>query len=165
MWGGARARTHTHTQLVGIIPSPFRFHFIYILWGGARAHTYTHSHRYLLKPQEGISFPGAEITGDCELSYMGAGEQTQVLCKSSQLLPAKPSLQSMTLLLCMILLSCLTRPLDNVAEKPVGDCCFSCGSQWRRNFLQPPQIPFLVSSLESITFSLVLSLFFLDVCC
>lgn len=86
---------HTHT-LMNIIPFPFRFHFIYILWGGTRAHihirTHAHTHKYLLKPQEGISFPGAEITGDCELSYMGAGEQTQVLCKSSQLLPAKPSL-------------------------------------------------------------------------
>lgn len=34
-------------------------------------------------PTEGTGFPGADITGDCELSDVGAGIQAQVTCKSS----------------------------------------------------------------------------------
>lgn len=36
------------------------------------------------KPKEGIAFPGARVTGGCELLNVGVGDQALVLWKSSK---------------------------------------------------------------------------------
>lgn len=39
--------------------------------------------RCLWRPEEGVRFPRSEVTSGCQLPDKGAGQQTQVLCKSS----------------------------------------------------------------------------------
>lgn len=49
--------------------------------------------QYPWRPEEGIRFPRAGVTDDCELSDVGAGNQTSVLWDSSNcLLTAAPPL-------------------------------------------------------------------------
>ena len=47
----------------------------------------------LRKPEKGTGFPGAGITGGCELSGMGAGKKTYPLEKKPVLLTTESSLQ------------------------------------------------------------------------
>lgn len=54
--------------------------------------------RYPQRPGEGIRSTGAGVIGDCELLGVGAGDQTQVLCKSGHALRAEPPLESVSLL-------------------------------------------------------------------
>jgi hypothetical protein len=58
---------------------------------------YVFDFRYLNTPEEGVKFPGAKVTGSCELLDMGAGNQTLVLCKSS--MPSRPLSYLFSLLL------------------------------------------------------------------
>jgi hypothetical protein len=43
-----------------------------------------HLHQYLWSPEESIRFPESEISGDCELLNIDAGNQVQILWRSSQ---------------------------------------------------------------------------------
>ncbi|EGW01846.1 hypothetical protein I79_007276 [Cricetulus griseus] len=45
---------------------------------------YAHKCRYSWRPEEGIKFLGAGVTGNCELSMVEAGNQTSALYKSSK---------------------------------------------------------------------------------
>ena len=39
---------------------------------------------YPKRPEKGVRFPGARVTGECELTDKGAGHQTPVLSKNSK---------------------------------------------------------------------------------
>ena len=60
-----------------------------------KTHNYTLECRCLRRSEEGIGSPGAEVTGSCEPSDVGAGNQTLVFHKSSErvLLTTERSLQ------------------------------------------------------------------------
>lgn len=41
-----------------------------------------HEYRFLSSPEEGVESLGAEITGECELPDVGAGNQARVIARA-----------------------------------------------------------------------------------